>query len=282
MRLLRQFGACDCHCHVYGPFARFPVSSDRTFDPPESPIDRLEDLWSTLGMDRAVLVQGSAHGSDHAALLNALARAPERRRGVALLPHLISDTDISYYHEAGIRAVRFNWVHHLIVRNGRPLSEQLGSAAELLERVARFGWHAEIHIDIADLGLIEQLEVPLGMPVVIDHMARIDASTGDYFAHVDRTLELIERDHIWFKISGADRVAERTGDIRSAIPLMRALIQKAPERCVWGLDWPHVNLAKKVDDSELVQLLIEVCGDGAVLEKILVHNPERLYGFASS
>jgi predicted TIM-barrel fold metal-dependent hydrolase len=279
-RPLEQLGVCDCHSHVFGPFSRFPLSPERTFDPPNSPIDRLEDLWSRLGVDRAVLVQGSAHSNDHSALLDALARAPESRRGVALLHHTVSDSCISQFHEAGIRALRFNWIPHLLGKDQQTIAERLRNAANLLERVAHLGWHAEVHIDVANLGLIAQLDVPAQMPVVIDHMARIDASAYDYSAQISKLLNLIKRDHIWIKLSGADRVAARVENIRSSAPLMRALIEQASARCVWGLDWPHVNLAKQVDDSELAHLLIEVCSDEVLLQKILVHNPERLYGFS--
>ena len=119
MRLLPDFGVCDCHSHVFGPFDRFPLSETRSFTPSESAIETLEKVWTELGIDRAVLVQGSAHGYDNRAMLDAIARAPERRRGVALLPSDASDFHLSELHEAGVRGVRFNWVHHLLGKNSQ-------------------------------------------------------------------------------------------------------------------------------------------------------------------
>jgi predicted TIM-barrel fold metal-dependent hydrolase len=274
-------GACDCHSHVFGPFSFFPLSAARTFDPPESPVEALERIWSTVGIDRAVIVQGSAHGGDHSALLHALSRAPERRRGVALLNNEVSDACLTQFHEAGIRAVRFNWVRHLLARGTQTVSERLKQAALLAERIVDLGWHIEIHIDMTDLDSIDKLRVPVGMPIVIDHMARVDVAAPDNETQIRKLLDILKRDHIWLKISGADRIAIRNGDLRGAGFLMRSIIQTAPERCVWGLDWPHVNLEMKFDDTSLARFLEEICGDRETLRSILVRNPDKLYGFPS-
>jgi predicted TIM-barrel fold metal-dependent hydrolase len=129
MKLLNKFGASDCHSHVFGPFACFPLSPARTFDPPESPIEKLEEVWGCLGLQRAVLVQGSAHGEDHAALLAAIQRSPQTRRGVALLGHGVSNETLTQLDLAGIRAVRFNWIHHLLGRDSRSQEQRLAEAA---------------------------------------------------------------------------------------------------------------------------------------------------------
>jgi predicted TIM-barrel fold metal-dependent hydrolase len=281
MRLVERFGACDCHSHVFGPFNEFPLSSRRTFDPPESPIERLEEVWKTLGIERAVLVQGSANGNDHRALLAGLARFPDTRRGVALLEADVSDSEITALDAAGICAVRFNWIHHLLAGDGRCEEQRLREAARLLERVQALGWHVEIHIDVADLDLVSRLNVTTEMAVVIDHMARIDASAATSSVQISSLLNAIDRHAYWVKVSGGDRLTANCEDLSMAINPIRQIVKAVPERCVWGLDWPHVNLSRMRSDLELAELLLEAMGDERTLEQVLIHNPETLYGFDS-
>ena len=279
MKLLEKFGSCDCHSHVFGPFDRFPLSSARTFDPPESPIEKLEDAWNSVGIDRAVLVQGSAHGKDHTALLAAIERSPQTRRGVALLGSEVSDESLTQLHGSGIRAVRFNWIHHLLGHDIRSEEQRLADAAELLARVSPLGWHVEVHIDIADLDLLMRLVVPKGMAVVIDHMARIDVSASDADSQLTHLLQVLRRDSFWVKISGSDRLTQNCEDLKAAVNPIRKIVEAVPDRCVWGLDWPHVNLARERSDIELAELVRELAGDDDTLERVLIHNPAELYGF---
>lgn len=278
-RLLAAFGVCDCHSHIYGPLDRFPLSAVRTFDPPESPIESLEEVWQRHGIDRAVLIQGSAYGSDHKALINAIGRNPELRRGVATVSADISQDELVILHKSGVRAVRFNWIKHLLYGSLLRPEGLAADASRLLERVQPLGWHAEVHIDAEQLELVEGLSIPRGMPLVIDHAARLDATLGNIQPLLGRLLRLLERDSIWVKISGADRLAAHCESLESAAPILRAAIRQAPEKCVWGFDWPHVNLARKRSESELLHLLESVAPDEGTLRAILIDNPARLYGF---
>jgi 2-pyrone-4,6-dicarboxylate lactonase len=280
MKLLDTFGACDCHSHVFGPFAEFPLSPQRAFDPSESRIEELEKIWDSVGIGRAVLVQGSAHGDDHGGLLAAIARSPKTRRGVALLKSDVTDSILAELHRGGIRAVRFNWIHHLLAKDSRSEQQRLTDAAVLVERTASLGWHVEVHTDIADLDLVTRLSVPKGTPVVIDHMARIDVSASDSSVHLAQLLRVLDDESFWVKISGSDRLTLKSEDLRTALNPMRQILQAVTERCVWGLDWPHVNLGRKRSDEELVELLIEATGDQKSLKRVLVDNPAKLYGFA--
>jgi predicted TIM-barrel fold metal-dependent hydrolase len=282
MRLPQQFGVCDCHSHVYGPFSRYPLSPKRSFNPSEASIEQLESLWHSLGFTRAVLIQGSAYGDDHSALLDAIARSPKTRRGVAVLNHDVSEARLCELHRGGIRAVRFNWTHHLLGSDSRSEQQRLTQAADLLEHVASLGWHAEIHIDIADLDLVTRLSVPSGMPVVIDHMARMDGSATDLSLQMERLLRLLDQDFFWVKLSGADRLMAHSENLSDAIRPMQKLLQTALERCIWGIDWPHVNLARRRSDVQLVELLLEAAGDEETLQNMLIHNPAKLYDFNRS
>lgn len=279
MQLVDQFGACDCHSHVFGPFHRFPLSEKRTFDPPEAPIEVLEDVWRSLGLTRAVVVQGSAHGDDHRAMLAAIERSPRTRKGVAILSGDESDEMITTLHRGGVRAVRFNWVPHLLGRDPRSEKQRLYAASGLLERISSLSWHAEVHIDLDDLELVTKLDVPHGMPIVIDHMARIDASDANTPERTARLLRFLDQGLFWVKLSGADRLTAKCDDLRLALAPMQQIIRAASARCVWGLDWPHVNLNRKRSDIELAELLLEVAGEKKILEQLLIHNPAKLYGF---
>jgi 2-pyrone-4,6-dicarboxylate lactonase len=280
-RMLAAFGVCDCHSHVYGPFEKFPLANTRTFTPLESSIEALEAVWNTHGIDRAVLIQGSAYGTDHAALLQAIARNPERRRGVATVAWDVADEDLAVLDRAGVRAVRFNWVKHLIGKGALTREVLMAKASALMERVNLLGWHAEVHIDAEDLDLLEQVSIPSDMVLVIDHMARLSAS-GQSQPLLSRLMKLLEREQIWVKISGADRVAAECESLDSAAPILKAVIGHAPQKCVWGLDWPHVNLARKRSEDELIRLLESVVPDETTRHSILIDNPAWLYGFPAA
>jgi 2-pyrone-4,6-dicarboxylate lactonase len=278
-RMLAAFGVCDSHSHVYGPFDKFPLAESRTFTPPESPIESLEAVWSSHGIDRAVLIQGSACGTDHAALLRAIARDPGQRRGVATVDWGVTDRDLADLDRSGVRAVRFNWVKHLLGKTTLPREALMANATGLMERVQLLGWHTEVHVDAQDLQLVERLSIPAGMVLVVDHVARLDAASGAAHPLLGRLLKLLEREKIWVKISGADRIAAGYESVESAAPILRAVIRQAFEKCVWGLDWPHVNLSRKRSEVELIRLLESVVPDETALRAILIDNPARLYGF---
>jgi predicted TIM-barrel fold metal-dependent hydrolase len=279
MDFLKEFGACDCHSHVFGPFSRFMLSDQRTFDPPESPISALEEVWSSLGIERAVLVQGSAHGNDPSALLDAIARSPANRRGVVLLGPGTSERQLAGLRAQGVRGVRFNWIRHLLGRDTQTPEQRLAAAARLAEEIAPFKWHVEIHLDADDLDMAERIPVPAGMPVVIDHMARIDMSKDAAPAQIKKLLRLLESERFWVKVSGADRLALNSESLSVAIQPMRELFTHAADRCIWGLDWPHVNLSRKRSDMELAENLRNAAGGDDVLKLVLVKNPAKLYGF---
>jgi len=279
MRLLEEFGACDCHSHVFGPFEEFPPSQQRSYDPPEAPIEELESVWRDIGIDRAVLVQSSIYGPDHRVLLAALQRDPKTRRGVAILDHSVKEAELEELHTKGIRAVRLHWVQHLLADHNRSEAAKVAKVSALNERIAPLRWHIEIHLDAADLKILKLLRLPSDIPVVIDHMARIDLSAPESEAQLGLLCLLLENPVFWIKLSGGDRLAQQRDDLRDALKVMTAIFRVAPDRCVWGLDWPHVNLSNKRSDLCLSQLLVEATGEEQVLRKVLKDNPARLYGF---
>ena len=274
-------GICDCHSHVYGPYSKFPLSDARRFDPPESPIEALEATWKACGISRAVLVQGSAHGYDHRALLDGIARDPEGRRGVAVVKSTITDGEIRDLHRRGVRGIRFNWVSHLLQKHDQSSASVLSEAVSLAKRILPFGWHIEVHVDPEGLNMIKRLEVSSGQVVVIDHMARLDGSRGLAQPDFARLLDLLERKNVWVKLSGGDRLAKQGESLSAAIDFISYLARYVPDRCVWGLDWPHVNLTRTYPDLSLRALIDEAIPDLDLRARVLSDNPARLYGFQS-
>jgi predicted TIM-barrel fold metal-dependent hydrolase len=272
-------GACDTHAHVFGPADRFPYADDRSYTPPDAPLQKYLTMLDTIGFARGVLVQGSAHGRDNSALLDALTRAPKRLRGVAVADRSVSPSNLRAWHELGVRGLRFNHFFRagqLHYRGGVALSE-----AKMLAPVMEdLGWHLQLWIDVKDLpGTIPALR-SLGLPVVIDHMGRTDARAGTQTDGFQCLLAAIGEGWCWVKLSGAHRLSQNAPDYPDAQPFHEALVKANPERLVWGGDWPHPRLEGEMPDAgHLFELFQLWTPDQAAQHKILVTNPARLYGF---
>jgi 2-pyrone-4,6-dicarboxylate lactonase len=264
-------GACDAHCHVFGPAARFPYAADRRYTPPDAPAEKLAALHRHLGISRAVLVQASVHGADNSAMLDAISRDPANLRGVAMVDAAISDARLEALHEGGVRAVRFNFVRHL---GGAP---DPAAVQRMARRIAPMGWHLVLHLDAEDLVEHESLLRALEIPFVIDHMGRVVAGEGLAQAPFKRLLGLLENGLAWVKVSGAERVSTKLGDFADALPFAAAIVTAAPDRVLWGTDWPHPNVRVMPDDGALVDLIPRFARDEMLREKLLVANPARLY-----
>ena len=268
-------GATDAHCHIFGPAHRFPFAPQATYTPPDAGIDDFEVLQERLGLSRAVFVQASCHGTDNAAMVDALVRGKGRYAGVAMIDESFSDADIGALHEAGVRGTRFNFVAHL---GGAP---DLDVFWRLVDRVQPFGWHIVLHFDAKDLPSFADLLNRMPCPYVIDHMARIDATAGLDQAPFEALLDLLRDERAWVKVSGAERLtADGTPPYDDVAPYAQALIASAPDRVLWGTDWPHPNVRHMPDDGDLVDMLAAFAPDEATRNRILVSNPETLYDFA--
>ena len=268
-------GATDAHCHIFGPAHRFPFAPEATYTPPDAGIDDFEVLQQRLGLSRAVFVQASCHGTDNAAMVDALIRGRGRYAGVAMIDESFSDADIGALHEAGVRGTRFNFVAHL---GGAP---DLDVFWRLVDRVQPFGWHIVLHFDAKDLPSYAELLDRMPCPYVIDHMARVDASAGLGQEPFEALLDLMRDERAWVKVSGAERLtAGGTLPYDDVVPYAQALIATAPDRILWGTDWPHPNVRHMPDDGDLVDTLAAFAPDETTRNRILVSNPETLYDFA--
>ena len=272
-------GACDTHAHVFGPSDRFRYADDRSYTPPDAPLEKYLAMLDTIGFTRGVLVQGSAHGHDNSAMLDALRRQPARLRGVAVADADTSPAKLHAWNAAGVRGLRFNHFFRdsqLHYRGGVPLSV----AATLAPVMAELGWHLQLWIDVRDLPQTISTLKALRLPVVIDHMGRTDARAGTGTEGFQSLLRSVEEGWCWAKLSGAHRLSQNAPDYPDARPFHEALVKANPERLVWGGDRPHPRVEGEMPDAgHLLELFQMWTPDSATQQRILVSNPAKLYDF---
>jgi 2-pyrone-4,6-dicarboxylate lactonase len=271
--------ACDTHAHVFGPAERFPYADDRSYTPPDAPLEKYLGMLDALGFARGVLVQGSAHGRDNSAMLDALTRRPDRLRGVAVADADISRDELTRWNRLGVRGLRFNHFFRdgqLHYRGGVPLT----AAKTLAPIMKEFGWHLQLWIDVKDLPDTISVLKAFGLPVVIDHMGRTDARAGTGTPGFQSLLRAVGEGWCWAKLSGAHRLSTRAPDYPDAQAFHEALVRANPDRLVWGGDWPHPRVEGEMPDAgHLLTLFQQWTPDQAVQHKVLVSNPAKLYGF---
>lgn len=263
--------ACDAHLHIYD--ARFAPGVDL---PPQADAPAYRRLQQRLGTRRAVIVQPRLHGTDHRVTLDAIAQlGPARTRGIAVVAPDINDANLLRLHEGGIRGVRLSL--HAPNRGTAGFADM----ASLAERIHAMGWHLQLHWTADQIVAHRHLLDRLPVEIVFDHMARLPAAAGPSHPAFAIVRRLLEHERAWLKLSGFYLDAPtRQGRWPDALPIARAWIDAAPQRLVWGSDWPHVTEgSNRPDTTALLDTLTEACGDQALLHRILVDNPARLYGF---
>ena len=266
-------GGVDCHMHIFGPYGRYPLSPGRSYTPPEASIAQYRAMLDTLGLHRTIIVQPSIYGTDNAVTLDAVAAiGPTRARAVVVVDDSFGPDALADMAARGACGVRFNAVSG----NGTPLAQLEALAA----RIAPLGWHLQLYTHAAQLPELEPILAHLPVPVVLDHMGGCKAADGLESPAFQALLRLL-RTGAWVKLSGYRSSAGHP--YADVAPLARALIAAAPERCLWGTDWPHPSLASPEDvpdDGHLLTLLGQWAPDAAHRRAILVDNPACLYGFA--
>ncbi len=274
-------GACDTHFHVFGPPHRFPFAATRRYEPPAAPIEHYWNVQKVTGLSRGMVVQPTVHGTDNAAIVDAVARSEGRLLGVACIHEAITDDELSALAAAGIRAARFS------LMSDRPGSHE--TIAKLIDRIARLNWSLVLHVEPQNLVVHEEFIRALPGPTVIDHMARIDPAQGLDQPAFALLLDLLGDQRFWTKICCVDKISARPqADVSGGppfadvVPFAKAVIDAAPDRVIWGSDWPHGNNftpGRTPNEGDLLDLLGVMAPDGETRRAILVDNPARLYGF---
>jgi predicted TIM-barrel fold metal-dependent hydrolase len=274
--------ACDTHFHVFGPPEQFPFVSTHEYTPPAAPLEHYLKMLAVIGVERAVVVQPSVHGLDNSATLDAIRNSAGKFRGVGRINEKTSKDELKKLNEGGIRGVRFNLLD-------RPRGNvKLDVLDRCVENVAELGWSIDLHIDMKNLIAQEKRIRAMPVPVVIDHIARVKPGEGLKQTGFQLLLDLMKLEHVWTKVSGADKICETMVHdyfglpFVEVIPYAQAAIATAPGRVIWGTDWPHSNNfapGHTPNDGDLVDLLALFAPDEGVRKKILVDNPAALYGF---
>ena len=266
-------GAVDAHCHVFGPAARFPYAPERKYTPCDAPKEKLFALRDFLGFARNVIVQASCHGTDNAALIDALDAADGRARGVAVVGSDVTDDALKSMDDAGMRGVRFNFLPRLV--DAGPKDVYL----RIAERVARLGWHTVVYLEAPTLEAMTPFLKALPTTVVLDHMAVPDVKKGVDHPQFQRLVRLLdEHKTIWVKVTCPERMSVTGPPYDDVVPFARTLVERFPDRVLWGTDWPHPNMTTHApDDGALVDMIPKIAPSRALQQALLVDNPMRLY-----
>ena len=266
-------GATDCHFHIFGPHARYPLSPGRAYTPQEASIADYARVTDALGLQRCVIVQPSIYGTDNTCALDAVATwGQQRARAVVVIDDSVEGPALQRLHAAGVRGVRFNAVSG----NGTPLDQ----LATLARRAAPLGWHLQLYLHGGALPDLGPRLADLPVPVVIDHMGQVATAKGTGHPEFQALLRLLGSGRAWVKLCGY-RSSSAGFPFADVAGQARALLAAAPERCLWGTDWPHPNFFGTMpDDGELLDLLGAWAPDAATRRGVLVDNPAALYGFS--
>lgn len=266
-------GATDTHAHVIGLPPDYPFVENRSYTPPEAPLAAYKAMHTALGIERAVLVTVSVHGTDNRTTLEGIAGYGPNARGIAVVDADVTDSELQRLHDGGIRGLRLN----VLFGGGVGLQ----AFPPLAARIRDLGWHIQLLIDVSENldGLAGYIRT-MGVTVVVDHMGHMAVEKGLDHPGFRLLRDLVAEGHAWVKLSGCDRISTAHPDYRDAIPFAQALIEAGPGRMVWGTDWPHVSKrAHMPNDGTLLNRLADFAPDAGMRRAILVDNPARLYGF---
>jgi predicted TIM-barrel fold metal-dependent hydrolase len=266
-------GACDAHVHLIGPAGKYRFAADSPYTSADALPQTLFALQDTLGLSTAVVVSPGGYGRDPTMLADVLAQYPGRLRGIALLPDDTPSAEFARLGQLGVRGLRF-----ISARRGGHLPH---FNREVALRAHQHGWHVQFYPHGTDV--VDYADKLLALPndIVLDHFASIPAAGGPDQPAMKTALRMLETGRVWLKLSGPMRCTQDDLPYAAVTPLARAFVKHAPERLVWGSDWPHVNLNDRAmpNDGDLLDLLAEWVPDDAVRRRILADNAKALYGF---
>lgn len=270
--------ACDCHAHICGPQATYDYIPERIYTPPDALLPAYRHLLATLGCGRAVLVQPSFHGTDNHAMLAAMREAGASFRGVAVLGDDASEREIEAMHAAGVRGARLNIVDVKTGKGELPLAH----IERLADRIKAFGWHIEFLMHVDEFPHLDRMLARLPVECVFGHLGYVRADKGSATPGFQALLRLLRAGRAWAKLTGPYRISTGPLPHTDTHAFAQALVEAAPERLVWGSDWPHVKTEWTIpmpNDGDLADLLAAWVPDEGLRKRVLVDNPAKLYGF---
>jgi predicted TIM-barrel fold metal-dependent hydrolase len=264
--------SADCHCHVFGPRDKYPWAANRLYTPPPVTLENYLDMLRTTGFERGVMVQTGLYGNDNRFILDSIKAHPDTLRGIALIGEGVTDREIEDLARGGVRGFRVNRT----AKTGLAFDV----ARRLAERVRGFGMHVQFLLDIEDHPDGDRFFGSFATEVVIDHMGRPDPSKGVNAPGFQALIRLLKSGRGWAKMSAPYRTSREAPPYHDITPFAHALVEAAPDRLVWGSDWPHVLLETTMpNDGDLVDQIAVWVPDEGVRRRILVDNAEKLYGF---
>ena len=270
-------GATDCHAHVFGPASRYPYQDNRSYTPPDAPLSQLRAMHKALGIQRLVVVAASVHGTNNNPVLDAVAADPENLRGIATVGADIGDQELARLKDGGIRGIRVN----LVDKGGNPFGS-LDALGGIAERIRDLGFHIELLVHVESFPELRALAKRICVPLSVGHIGYTKVAAGglDHPGYQE-FLALLRDGYFWVKLTGPSRISAHDSVPYSDVAAMaKAVIAAAPDRVVWGSDWPHVMQVKPMpNDGDLLDALAQWAPDAAQRRRILVDNPARLYGF---
>ena len=266
-------GAVDAHCHVFGPAARFPFAPERKYTPYDAPKEELFKLRDFLGFQRNVIVQASCHGTDNTATIDAMLNSNGMARGIAVVKPSISESELKEMDKAGMRGVRFNFLPRLV--DATPHEVYL----DVAKKIASLGWHTVVYFEAPSLPTITPFLKALPTTIVLDHMSIPDVKKGVDHADFQAYLRLLDQQkNIYVKVTGPERISAKGPPYDDVVPFARAIVERFPDRVLWGTDWPHPNMTTHMpDDGVLTDMIPKFAPTAAQQKALLVDNPMRLY-----
>ncbi|WP_240607905.1 amidohydrolase family protein [Pararhodobacter oceanensis] len=266
-------GAVDAHCHVFGPSADFPYAPERKYTPKDQGKDKLFALRDHLGFARNVIVQATCHGKDNRAVMDACRTAGDLARGIASVGAEVTEAELAEMHAAGIRGVRFNFVKRLVEATSPEVFQSIA------QKIQPFGWSTVVYFEAADLERLVPFLTTLPGIIVVDHMGRPDICKGVDHPDFQRFITLMaDNPNIWTKVTCPERLSLTGPPYADVIPFARSIVERFPDRVLWGTDWPHPNMKSHMpDDGELVDFIPQIAPTAEQQRKLLVDNPMRLY-----
>ena len=282
-------GACDCHVHIVGDPKRFPMSPSRTYTPGTAAVSKLQSVHRGLHVTRTVVVQISIYGADNRCLLDAMKQLGPSARGVAMIDDATPESDLDAMHKAGVRGARLIFFQSSLEPPAN-MAEMRRHFQNTVDKVKKRNWLVQIYARPAVIDALSEQIMAAPVPVVLDHIAGVEASLGTGQRGFDRVLKLVKAGKAYVKISAPYRSSTQAPDFPDIAPFAKALIAANPERILWASDWPHVDSAPvpgrkptdlvpglPIDDGHIFNLLPTWAPGAATRKLILVENPAKLY-----